>query len=108
MRCCCMWSWSLRCVCVGRVPRIMGRGKSEIPAFANIFSCNFFPGNVRAFFFGMMEWFRILFRVLCSSSLCVVYVFFRGFAYVCCCLRFCFLPFALGLSASVRERVCVF
>ena len=54
-----------------------------------------------------MEWFRILFRVLCSSSLCVVYVFFRGFAYVCCCLRFCFLPFALGLSASVRERVCV-
>ena len=85
---------------------MMGRGKSEIPALANIFSCNFSPETF-GLFFGMMEWFRILFRVLCSSSLCVVYMFFRGFAYVCCCLRFCFLPFALGLCARVRERVCV-
>ena len=37
---------------------------------------------------------------------CVVCVFLSGFAYVLrCCLRFCFLPFALGLCASVRERV---
>ena len=68
----------------------------------------FFSRKRSGFFFGMMEWFRILFRVLRSSSLCVAYVFFRGFAYVLrCCLRFCFLPFALGLCASVRVRVRV-
>ena len=86
---------------------MMGRGKSEIPAFANLFSCNLFTGNVRAFFLGMMERFRILFRVLCSSCLSVVYVFLRGFAYVLrCCLRFCFSPFALGLHVVLVFALC--
>ena len=83
---------------------MMGRGKSEIPAFANIFSCNFFPRKRSGFFFGMMERFMILFRVLCLSCLSVVYVFLRVFAYVLrCCLRFCFLPFArIAKSSALR------
>ena len=72
-----------------------------------IFSAVIFYRKRSGFFFGMMERFRILFRVLCSSCLSVVYVFLRGFTYVLrCCLRFCFSPFALGLHVVLVFALC--
>ena len=72
-----------------------------------IFLAVIFSPETFGLFFGMMEWFRILFRVLCSSCLSVVYVFLRGFAYVLrCCLRFCFSPFALGLHVVLVFALC--
>ena len=72
-----------------------------------IFSAVFFYRKRSGVFFGMMERFRILFRVLCSSCLSVVYVFLRGFAYVLrCCLRFCFSSFALGLHVVLVFALC--